>query len=73
MNGLADYVSNTFRSSSLYDAQVEHSANTHVYVYTHPRLLLGDGNITPLLVLTAHVCLCVCHRLGILSLSHFSC
>lgn len=51
-------MSNTFRSSSLYDAQVEHSANTHVYVYTHPRLL-GDGNITPLLVLTAHVYVCV--------------
>lgn len=58
MNGLADYMSNTFRSSSLYDAQVEHSANTHVYVYTHPRLL-ADGNITPLLVVTAHVYVCV--------------
>lgn len=35
MNGLADYMSNTFCSSSLCDARVEHSANTRVCVYIH--------------------------------------
>lgn len=37
MNGFADYMSNAFCSSSLCDAQMEHSADTHVFAY--PRTL----------------------------------
>lgn len=47
MNGFTDYMSNAFCSSSLCDAQMEHSANTHVFAYPHTQGIFKMGILPP--------------------------